>query len=125
MIDLVDWEPSKKLAADFFDKGKVVSAVCHGPAALAKVKLSNGELLIKDQEVTAFSNTEEDQVKLSDAMPFMLETLIKEQGAKYEIAKEPWGEKVCVARGGRLITGQNPASAGPLGEAVKKQILAH
>lgn len=123
MFDLADDPISKALTAEFHDAGKIVAAVCHGPAALLNVKLANGEYLLKDQPVTGFSNNEEDSVGLSSAMPFMLETeLSQRSGGHYEKAAEPWGEKVAIGHGGRLITGQNPASAGPLGEAIKKAL---
>lgn len=85
------------------------SAVCHAPVALAKVKLSNGEYLVKDQPVTAFSNSEEDAVKLTEYIPELPETLLKQYGGKFEKADD-WQEKVCIGHNGRLITGQNPAS---------------
>lgn len=84
------------------------------------VKLSNGEYLLKGKKVTAFSNSEEDGVGLSEKMPFMLETRIKEVGAEYEKAGQDWGEKLVVD--GKLITGQNPASAKAVGEAILKVI---
>ena len=54
-----DSETGLALYAEFFDAGKVVSAVCHAPIVLAAVKLSNGEYLVDGQEVTGFSNSEE------------------------------------------------------------------
>lgn len=87
------------------------SAVCHGPAAIADVKLSNGNYLIAGHNVTGFSNAEEDAVGLSKYMPFMLEdSLNKNSGGKYVKADQDWGEKVVVENGGKLITGQNPSS---------------
>ena len=87
------------------------SAVCHGPAAIADVKLSNGKYLIEGHQVTGFSNSEEDGVGLSKYMPFMLEDVLKKNsGGKYVKAEQDWGEKVVVENGGKLITGQNPAS---------------
>jgi putative intracellular protease/amidase len=79
--------------------------------------------LLSGATVTGFSNVEEDQVQLSDAMPFMLETeLQKVSGGGSVKADEPWGEKVVVSKtagvGGVLITGQNPASATGVGEAI-------
>ena len=88
----------------------IYRAVCHAPIALAKVKLSSGEYLVKDQPVTGFSNSEEDAVGLTQYMPELPETLLKEYGGKFEKADQDWGEKVCIGRGGKLITGQNPAS---------------
>lgn len=57
-------------------------------------------------------------------MPFLLEDALSEaSGGKFEKAKEPWAEKVVVARGGRLITGQNPASATGVGQAIYDAIF--
>ncbi|MCJ1465895.1 hypothetical protein MMC07_004514 [Pseudocyphellaria aurata] len=122
MFDLATDSTSHKVIAEFWDAGKVVSAVCHGPAALVNAKLSDGSYLIQDKELTAFSNAEEDQMGLSKAMPFMLETDLVNNGAKFVKADEPFGEKVVVA--GRLITGQNPASALGVGKAIKTAITA-
>jgi len=126
MFDLAVDPQSHQLIREFYESNKVVSAVCHGPAALVYVKLSDGSYLIANQAVTGFTNTEEDTVQLSSAMPFMLETeLQKNSGGKFEKASQPWGEKVVVSgKKGNLITGQNPGSAAGLGEAVLKAIKA-
>ena len=108
---------------EFYEAGRVVSAVCHGPAALANAKLSDGSWLVSNNAVTAFSNAEEDAMQLSEYMPFMLEDLLGKNGAKFEKADSPWGVKVVVSgKNGKLITGQNPASAGPMGKAVYEAI---
>jgi len=123
MYDLAVDPTSIALIKEFAEKDKIVSAVCHGPAAFINVTLTNGESLLKDQPVTGFSNDEEDAVGLSSAMPFALETeLDKKSGGKYEKAAEPWAVKVVVGRGGKLITGQNPASASQLGKELVKQL---
>jgi len=124
MFDLATDETSHKLLNEFYTHNKIISAVCHGPAALTHVKLPSGGYLLDGQPVTGFSNTEEDAVGLSSAMPFSLEDKLNEAtGGKFEKAKEDWSSHVVVARGGRLITGQNPASAGPLGEKVYEAIF--
>lgn len=123
MFDLAGDATSLKLAADFASRGKVVAAVCHGPAALVNVTLADGTPLLAGREVTGFSNVEEDQVQLSALMPFMLEDKLAEvSGGKYIKAAEPWGEKVVVA--GNVITGQNPSSAHKIGEEIIKAIKA-
>ncbi|KJX92145.1 hypothetical protein TI39_contig5907g00003 [Zymoseptoria brevis] len=123
MFDLATDEKSHQLIREFYEAGKVVSAVCHGPAAFAKVKLSDGSYLVNGAEVTGFSNTEEDQVQLSSVMPFMLEDELKKNGGKYVKADEPWGAKVVSSgKNGKLLTGQNPNSAGPIGEAILKAL---
>ena len=122
MYDLYKSPVSQSIIAEFYESNKVVSAVCHGPAAFLNVKLSDGTYMLAGQDVTAFSNIEEDQVSLSKAMPFMLETELKKH-AKFVPAAEPWGEQVVLsAKHSKLLTGQNPASAGPLAETVLKVI---
>ncbi|CZR58333.1 related to NonF protein, involved in nonactin biosynthesis [Phialocephala subalpina] len=123
MFDLATDATSHKLINEFYTHNKIISAVCHGPAAIAFVKLPSGEFLIAGQAVTGFSNSEEDAVGLSSAMPFMLETeLNKASGGKF-VKTEDWGKKVVVSRGGRLITGQNPASAEGVGQAIYDAIF--
>jgi len=128
MFDLATDETSHKLINEFYIRNKIVSAVCHGPAALSHVKITDGpdasSYLLAGQPVTGFSNSEEDAVNLTSAMPFKLEDKLNEaSGGKYVKAAEDWGQKVVVARGGRLITGQNPASAGPVGQAIYDAIF--
>ena len=118
--DLTDNTSSQKLLAEFYDSGKIVAAVCHGSCALLNVKIANGELIFKDQPVTGFSDEEEAQVGLDKAVPFLLETELIKKGGKYEKASAPWGAHVSVGRDGRLITGQNPASAAGIAELFLK-----
>ncbi|ROV91675.1 hypothetical protein VMCG_09242 [Cytospora schulzeri] len=123
MYDLYTDKTSQKIISDFASKGKVVAAVCHGPAALINVTLADGTPLLKGKECTGFSNVEEDQVQLTPYMPFLMETeLGKVSGGKYVKAAEPWGEKVVVS--GNVITGQNPASAHKIAEEVVKALKA-
>ena len=121
MFDLVDDSTSQELIKEFWEADKIVSAVCHAPAVLSKVKLSDGSLLVAGKEVTAFTNEEEAQAGLTDAVPFLPEdALNKASGGKFVKAKEAWGENVVVV--GRLITGQNPASATGVGKALAKAL---
>ncbi|KAJ3318834.1 hypothetical protein HDV06_007015 [Boothiomyces sp. JEL0866] len=108
MYDLYSDEQSLSFAAKVYENNKVVAALCHGPAAICQIKLSNGEYLIKGKRVTGFSNAEEDAVQLSKLMPYLLEDELKKNGGLYESAPN-WQSHVIVD--GRLITGQNPASA--------------
>ncbi|MCJ1412248.1 hypothetical protein MMC19_006341 [Ptychographa xylographoides] len=124
MFDLATDEISHQVIREFFEAGRIVAAVCHGPAALVNAKLSDGSYLIDQCAVTGFSNAEEEAVNLTSAMPFQLEDeLNKNSGGHYQRATEAWGPKVVVAKGGRLITGQNPASAKPVGEAIYEAIF--
>ncbi|KAI4128093.1 MAG: hypothetical protein LQ347_004312 [Umbilicaria vellea] len=123
MFDLATDETSHQIIREFYEADKIVSAVCHGPAALVNAKLSDGSYLIKGSAVTGFSNVEEDAVQLTAAMPFSLEDeLNKNSGGLFEKASDPWAERVVVSKNGRLITGQNPASATGVGKAIQKAL---
>ena len=114
--DLANDTTSIALIEDFYKHNKPVAFVCHSPAALVKVKAPNGEPLVKGKEITGFSNTEEEAVKLTDVVPFLLEDEIKKLGGKYTKGAD-WGSYV--RRDGFLLTGQNPASS----EGVAKLLL--
>lgn len=118
MFDFVDNKALATLTAQFYESGKVVSSVCHGPSGLLNVKLSDGEYLVKDKKVTGFSWIEEKLAKRDKVVPFNLEKQLKERGAKYSTAFLPFGSHVVVD--GHLITGQNPKSAKGVGKAVVK-----
>jgi len=119
MFDLAEDSVVKTTLAKFADAGKVVSAVCHGPASLVGVKLKNGKYLVEGKKLTSFTNSEEDEVKKSDKMPFMLESKLIEQGATFQ-AKGNWADNVVVD--GKLITGQNPSASASIADAIIKSI---
>jgi putative intracellular protease/amidase len=120
MFDLINDKDSLKLIQEFYEAGKPVAAVCHGPIVFVNVTVDGGQPLLKGREATGFSNDEEAAVGLTDAMPVLLEDEIKRVGGKYTKAAEPWGEKVVVD--GLVITGQNPGSAHAVGKALAKAI---
>ncbi|CAF0809032.1 unnamed protein product [Adineta steineri] len=115
-FDLPEDKTNIKLAEDFWKQEKIVSAVCHGPAALVNVKDQNGKSIFSGRKATCFSNDEEEQIKLTDAIPFLVETRLKELGANYEKNSAAWGSYVTVD--GQLILGANPASAHDVGLAI-------
>lgn len=111
------------LTARMWEAGKVVSAVCHGPAGLLEVKLGNGNYLIAGKNVTGFSWHEEVKVGRDHAVPFNLEEELQKRGATYTKAWLAFNAHI--VEDGRLITGQNPGSAKGVGEAVVKQLTAN
>ncbi|KAI9733427.1 MAG: hypothetical protein M1834_003511 [Cirrosporium novae-zelandiae] len=124
MFDLAKDPVSQQIINEFHAANKVVSAVCHGPAALAFVKLPDGTPFLAGAKVTGFSNSEEDAAQSTAEMPFALETeLNKASNGGYQKAAGNWQKCVVVDRNGKLITGQNPASAMGVGEAILKAIL--
>ena len=115
--DLAESETSAKLIESFYNSDKPVSFVCHAPAALKHVKNTDGEPLVKGKKVTGFTNTEEELVKLTDVVPFLVEDMLKENGGIY--SKKGDFEEYAI-EDGLLITGQNPASS----EKVAEMLLA-
>lgn len=109
MWDFPDSVPLQKITAAIYENGGTVGAVCHGPAALLNVKLSDGKSLIAGKKTAVFTNSEEGAVKLTRVMPFLLQTAFEESGATVESA-EDFSENAISDN--RLVTGQNPASAG-------------
>ena len=108
------------IATKIYEANGVVGAVCHGPAGLVNIKLNNGKYLVDGKKVNAFSNEEENAVKLEKVVPFMLEDKLIERGAKFE-KSGMWQEHVTVDQ--RLVTGQNPQSAKGVGEAILAELL--
>ncbi|GHG32708.1 dihydroxyacetone kinase [Deinococcus indicus] len=115
MWDFPDDQDLASLASRIYERGGMVAAVCHGPAGLVNIRLSDGQYLVSGKRVAAFTNDEERAVSLSDVVPFHLETRLIERGAHHTKGGnfEPH-----VEIDGRLATGQNPASARPLAEAI-------
>jgi putative intracellular protease/amidase len=117
MWDFPDDARLARLAGAIYDRGGVVGAVCHGPAGLVNVKLANGAYLVAGKDVAAFTNEEERAVKLAEVVPFLLADALTARGARHVPAAN-WQAHVVVSE--RLVTGQNPASATGVGEAMAK-----
>ena len=101
-----------QVAAQIYEAGGIVAAVCHGPAALVNLKLSQGEYLVSGKRVAAFTDEEERAVGLEGVVPFLLASSLTARGAVHVRAPN-WQENVVVDQ--RLVTGQNPASATGVG----------
>ncbi|ETZ21190.1 type 1 glutamine amidotransferase domain-containing protein [Pedobacter sp. V48] len=113
--DFPDNEEISAIATKIYENNGIVSAVCHGPAGIVNIKLSDGKYLITGKKVNGFTNEEEVAVKLDKVVPFLLEDKLIERGGIYE-KSAPWQEHVVTDQ--RLVTGQNPQSAHAVGEAV-------
>lgn len=122
MFDFPDDAALPGLIAQFADTGRIVSAVCHGPAGLLNVRTRGDRWLLEGRAVTGFSWTEEKLAKRAEAVPFDLEDELRARGAHFEKALLPFAGHV--VEDGRLITGQNPNSARGVGEAVVAALRA-
>ncbi len=121
MFDFPDNKYIQALVREFYEEGKIVSAVCHGPAALVNVRLSHGELLLANRQISSFTNQEELLLipDAADIFPFLLQDRLIENGARFN---EGFVYLNKVSRDGNLITGQNPWSTWEVAEAVIEQL---
>lgn len=103
------------LVRQVYEHGGVIGAVCHGPAGLLGVTLGDGGHLLAGRDVAGFTDEEERAVGLTEVVPFSLQQRLVALGARHTGAGpwQPW-----VVRDGRLVTGQNPASATGVAEAM-------
>lgn len=117
MFDLPADPALKRLIADVYEKGGVVSAVCHGPAALVDVRLSDGSQFVTGKRATGFSNEEETVFgkRWAKEFPFLLEDAMRARGVQWQEAPLMMPKLVV---DGRLITGQNPYSTTAVAEAI-------
>jgi putative intracellular protease/amidase len=116
MVDMPDHALLKKTIKETYERKAVVGAVCHGPVSLLNVKLSDGTYLLAGKNISSFTNEEEVNYAKAD-VPFELETALTGQGAIFHKAA-PW-QAYSIADG-RLVTGQNPASAKSVAEKMIK-----
>jgi putative intracellular protease/amidase len=116
--DLAHDPDSIRLIETMYAAGKLVSAVCHGPAAFLHAKAPDGAPLVRGKKVTAFADTEEAAAGLTDVVPFLVEDMLVQNGAQY--SKGPDWQPYTVTDG-NLVTGQNPASSEPAAREVLRQ----
>ena len=112
--DLAESPVSIALLESFYNSGKPIALVCHSPGVLRHVTYK-GEPLVKGKRVTGFTNGEEEAVKLTKVVPFLVEDELLRLGATFEKLAN-WHPFSIVD--GRLITGQNPASSTSAAEAL-------
>ena len=120
MYDFPDSTVLQAIIRQHYESNRTVAAICHGVSGLLNVKLSGGEYLIKDKELTGFSWFEEGLAKRKGEVPFNLEALLKKRGADYKKALIPMTSKVIVDN--NLITGQDPFSSKEMAEVVIRQL---
>ena len=117
---------------EFYETGKVTSALCHGTAVLAFATLSNGEPLVTGKTVTGFPNVEED---LADQMtrqagalgegqhimPWRIEDSLNTLGANFIRAG---AFRSFAIRDGNLVTGQQNFSGAEVAEKILEAVGA-
>lgn len=108
------------LTRAIYERGGIVSSVCHGYCGLLNTKLSDGALLVAGRRLTGYAWIEEVLAGVAGKVPYNVEAEMARRGALYEKTLVPFISNVVVD--GRLITGQNPASATATAKAVAAQL---
>ncbi|MFC9292009.1 type 1 glutamine amidotransferase domain-containing protein [Streptomyces sp. NPDC057052] len=119
MEDLAVDATSGRLLATALESGTALGVVCHGPAALLAAVKEDGTNAFAGRRITAFTNDEETQAGLADKAKWLLQDRLTAAGVDVRIG-EPWTPHVIVD--GNLVTGQNPASSGPLAAELLKKL---
>jgi putative intracellular protease/amidase len=109
MYDFPESGGLQRLTRDIWERGGVVSSVCHGYCGLLNTTLSDGSLLVEGRRLTGFAWQEEVLARVDKLVPYNAEEEMIARGARYEKARLPFVSYTVVD--GRLVTGQNPGSA--------------
>lgn len=116
MEDLWRDADSGRLLTAALASGKPLAIVCHAPVAMLATR-RDGKSPFAGYRVTAFTNDEEDAVKLREKAPWTAEDELVRMGVDF-VRGEMWKPFTVVDR--NLYTGQNPTSAGPLAQELLK-----
>lgn len=121
MFDFPQNKYIQSIVQTYYESGKVVGAVCHGPAALVNVRLSNGQNLLADRIISSFTNEEELFLipDARDVFPFLLQEKLAENGALFNEGTMYLNQ---VSQDGKLVTGQNPWSTWEVAETFVEQL---
>ncbi len=121
MFDFPENKAIQEIVKKYYQSGKVVGAVCHGPAALVNVTLDNGIHLLKNKTVSSFTN-EEELFLIPNAktiFPFLLQDKLASQGAQFNKGAM---YLETISHDKNLVTGQNPWSTWKLAETIIQQL---
>lgn len=116
VFDYAHNQQLSSILADFKDEDKIISSVCHGPSAFVGAKDKQGNFLVNGVTLTSFTDEEERAMGLENKVPFLTQTELENQGAKF-ITKENFSEHVEIDS--QFITGQNPQSSVAIGKALR------
>lgn len=111
----------QSIVQQYYHSGKIIGAVCHGPAALINVTLNDGSSLLENKTITGFTNTEELFLipEAASIFPFLLQDKLEESGAHFSDGIMYLEN---VSKDGSLVTGQNPWSTWTVAETMILQM---
>ncbi len=86
MWDFPDDAGLQRLTREIYQRGGIVSSVCHGYCGLLNTRLDDGRLLVAGRRLTGYSWIEEVLAGVARKVPYNVEEEMKRRGALYEEA---------------------------------------
>ena len=120
--DLAEDVTARRIIETMIAAGKPIAAVCHAPAIFRHTESPEGTPLVRGRRVTGLSDSEEAAAGLTTVVPFLIEQMLKANGAQYSKADD---DTPHVVVDGLLITGQNAVSSAPAAEALLIHLRKH
>ena len=114
--DLASDSKAIRAIEHWIEDGTPVAMVCHAVSILRDARKPNGEPLVKGLAVTGFTDAEDEELGLTSHLLFSLERALRLNGAAFQRSPRNWQPHV--VEDGPLMTGQNPASASALADAL-------
>jgi putative intracellular protease/amidase len=106
LFDVANNKKLLSIIANIYENGGIVGGCGHGPGALANVKLSNGDYMVKGKKVTGFPNSTEitkSWAKEGTLLPVMLEDQLKDNGGIFQ-TKSDLNDKHDIVIDKRIVT---------------------
>ena len=124
MFDVANNKKLLSIIANIYENGGIVGGCGHGPGALANVKLSNGDYMVKGKKVTGFPNSTEitkSWAKEGTLLPVMLEDQLKDNGGIFQ-TKSDLNDKHDIVIDKRIVTTMFLPSSAIVAKEMIKQI---
>jgi putative intracellular protease/amidase len=109
MYDFPDSDGLQRINREIYERGGIVSSVCHGYCGLLNTTLSDDTYLIAGKKMTGFALQEEILARVDKLVPYNAEKAAEQRGALFQKVRLPFISYTVVD--GNLVTGQNPGSA--------------
>jgi len=124
LFDVANNKKLLSIIANIYENDGIVGGCGHGPGALANVKLSNGDYMVKGKKVTGFPNSTEitkSWAKEGTLLPVMLEDQLKDNGGIFQ-TKSDLNDKHDIVIDKRIVTTMFLPSSAIVAKEMIKQI---
>lgn len=100
----------QNITSSIYQKGGVVSAVCHGTAGLVNIKLADEKYIYEGKKISGFPDAfERTDAEYYQEFPFSIEKKLRENGGNYQFSDKGWDG--FYVHDGRLVSGQDPSGS--------------